>query len=489
MVAQCPEIEPDWTPRCSGFVPSCSNFSIQYNYACASIAVAIMLSHNDDTILGAIADYPEPRWAQHFLLSIVFIGSVFGMLIMGYLGDFLGVQRALVCTNVLVVFGSLASAALSWGPPQVVWGIIAASRFILGVGVGGNYPLSAAKAAEAAPASLKDAVAKTGAAFFWQGPGACAPYLLALGLLHLPHRAGVTSLQFRTLFALGAIPAFVVLIASIQESKSDGVVDTPTSQRLGRAEALRDSRHWRTLVGTAGTWFLFDVAFYGTVIFVPVILGRVFGARQTLGGLAWRAAFMSLLGTSGTIAGLVALPRIGAKALNTAGLALGCMLFVVCMLLFEFQPAWHATTFFVLCLLFLVLYSGPNVATFVLPVLAFPREVRSTFHGLSAAAAKVGAMIGSLLFPAINDSFGVSAVMATQALVLAVGVILSHLCISCESETPPVHVTQAVDAEVELAECVGRCADDVGGTQLQEGRPSVKAAKTHGTIEKQKLVP
>merc|ERR1719436_602627 len=118
------------------------------------------------------------------------------MLTMGYLGDLLGIKRALVITNPLTVVGYLASALLAWGGADTVWGIITASRFLLGIGVGGNYPLSAAKAAEHT-LELRDAVNKAASAFFWQGPGAAATYLLGLALLQLPRTKNVTSEQFR----------------------------------------------------------------------------------------------------------------------------------------------------------------------------------------------------------------------------------------------------------------------------------------------------
>jgi PHS family inorganic phosphate transporter-like MFS transporter len=38
---------------------------------------------------------------------------------------------------------------------------------------------------------------------------------------------------------------------------------------------------------------------------------------------------------------------------------------------------------------------GCNVATFVLPAVAFPPGVRATFHGLSAASGKLGAVVGA----------------------------------------------------------------------------------------------
>merc|ERR1712032_711849 len=253
------------------------------------------------------------------------------------------------------------------------------------------------------------------------------------------------------------------------------------------SQALRDVKHWRKLIGTAGTWFLFDVAFYGTAIFTPNILENVFGAQQTLGGLAWRAAFMNSLGILGSATGLLALPRMGAKAMNTVGLACGGILFVICMLLFEFLPAWHGTIFFVLCLLFFVLNSGPNVATYILPVISYPDEVRSTFHGLSAAAAKIGAMAGSLLFPTIYNVAGNTGVMATQALICAAGALLSHFCLQNCPEPVAKPAPPATGGDVELPGKIGQpCTNDEA-----EATPQVfeQGRKSYRKVEKQKLVP
>merc|ERR1719330_1981568 len=109
-------------------------------------------------------------------------------------------------------------------------------------------------------------------------------------------------------------------------------------QDAERKEAFRNLRHWRVLIGTAGTWFLFDVAFYGTVIFQPTILENVFGEGQSLEGLAGHAVMMCALGSLGLLAGLFALRYISAKALNTAGLASGGCIYLMLMLLFQYRP-------------------------------------------------------------------------------------------------------------------------------------------------------
>ena len=83
----------------------------------------------------------------------------------------------------------------------------------------------------------------------------------------------------------------------------------------------------------------------------------------------------------------------------------------------------------------LALSFGPNVATYTLPATLYPRAIRSTFHGISAGSGKVGAVVGTLLFPAICDEdctdgkpghrAGMATVLWVQVAVALLGSIMS----------------------------------------------------------------
>jgi MFS family permease len=64
---------------------------------------------------------------------------------MGHVGDRLGRNAAFVITSLLASAGALGSALLPFGGAQQVYLTMAACRFLLGVGLGGCYPLSATK--------------------------------------------------------------------------------------------------------------------------------------------------------------------------------------------------------------------------------------------------------------------------------------------------------------------------------------------------------
>jgi MFS transporter, PHS family, inorganic phosphate transporter len=71
-------------------------------------------------------------------------GTVPGQLIFGWLGDKMGRKRIYGVTLLLMVFCSLASGfSFSKHTPESVVTVLCFFRFWLGVGIGGDYPLSA----------------------------------------------------------------------------------------------------------------------------------------------------------------------------------------------------------------------------------------------------------------------------------------------------------------------------------------------------------
>ncbi len=94
---------------------------------------------------------------------------------MGYAGDVFGRNITMIATLSLVAVAALLSAIASTGHPTQVYSTIIVTRFFLGIGVGGVYPLSATKAAEDSKRGSNDKdevdIGAAGFAFFWQVPG------------------------------------------------------------------------------------------------------------------------------------------------------------------------------------------------------------------------------------------------------------------------------------------------------------------------------
>ena len=79
--------------------------------------------------------------AKAMMVSAMLAGVVIGQLAFGYVADWLGRKWAFVTTAALTILGAL-SCSLCSGPATLPIQM-SVCRFFLGLGVGGEYPLSA----------------------------------------------------------------------------------------------------------------------------------------------------------------------------------------------------------------------------------------------------------------------------------------------------------------------------------------------------------
>lgn len=273
--------------------------------------------------------------------------------------------------------------------------------------------------------------------FFLQQFGQLAPYLVAMLLLALLQPSTpaewVPQLQFRLLFALGAVPALVVLVSSFNEQDSEEFTEAQVAQAQGSLR-LRHAGLASTLLGTAGSWFFYDTAFYGTTIFAPTILERMCltgsmvdgRCQQSLQQISQQSAIITAMGIPGCYAAMMMIDRMGCKRLNAYGFLALAVSFAALALAWMLAPQLHLLHFVLFCLLTFLLSWGPNLGTYVLPVICFPAVIRSTGHGLSSAGGKVGAVAGALIFPPISTGpCGVTGVLWLQAVICLLGAVVS----------------------------------------------------------------
>jgi PHS family inorganic phosphate transporter-like MFS transporter len=225
-------------------------------------------------------------------------------------------------------------------------------------------------------------------------------------------------------------------------------------------ESLTDRRGWwdairheddlvRKLLGTAGTWFLFDVLFYGNTLFQPIVIEAAFGAREASDPLhlLQRTAVDSLILTSIALPGYaVAGFVMGKKTCGIAQTPRFVMLqgfAAMAVLYFIIGVYWKSLRHFPFLLLFLYGLTfffanyGPNTSTFTLPSIVYSPECRSTLNGLSAAAGKLGALVGATLFAPASDSFGDATVMLICSGIAMVAFAMTKFFVRIRDESEP----------------------------------------------------
>ena len=213
---------------------------------------------------------------------------------------------------------------------------------------------------------------------------------------------------------------------------------TPKQQRLRTAQDVlkQMKHHWRSLVGTGVTWFLYDVAYYGTSIFSPLVLVEIFGKAASLVQICQRSILVNAMGLPATLLTIYLLRTHGLRTLQFWGFFVMALAFAALGVLYRLLSGptstapQHQILLGIFCVIMFTLYFGPNVTTFVLPSEIYPREVRATFNGLSAAMGKLGAVVGTAMYQPLTDKYGMATTMAVCSSFAVAGSAITWLCVA-----------------------------------------------------------
>ena len=375
------------------------------------------------------------------LNSTMLFAAFVGACVFGRFADLIGRKHVYWLVAAITIAGALGSA---FAPSY--W-VLIGFRFLLGFGVGGDYPVSAVLMSEYA--NRKDRGKLVGMVFGTQALGLIIGPLVALALLG----AGVSdNVAWRVLLGLGAVPAAAVIylrrkmpespryqvqvqgkaeqaasqLADFTDGQVNGNGSGGPQQEMG-LRAFLTSRRWLImLAGTAGTWFLLDYAYYGNTISTPQILSLISPTASTMTKIALQLAIFAAAAVPGYLLAIARLDKIGHRRLQLLGFAM----MGLCFLTIAAVPGM--TTMVVP---FLLVYGvsyfftefGPNMTTFVMPSELYPVSMRATGHGISAGVGKLGAFIGVFLFPVLSNSLGLRGTLLLTAGVSALGFALTFV--------------------------------------------------------------
>jgi MFS family permease len=395
-------------------------------------------------VIGIVSTLLSREWhlgsSKLALLNAVMLGAAFlGAAAFGRVADLVGRKRVYWLVAALMVVAAIGSAL-----SPSFW-VLIGFRFLLGFGVGGDYPVSAVLMTEYA--NRKDRGKLVGLVFSAQALGLIVGPLIALALLGGGAGSAVT---WRVLLGLGAVPAAAVvyLRRTMPESPrykaqvldlgeqarrdlasfTDGAISARATARrkpvLGLKAFLSNRRFLVLLAGTAGCWFLLDYAYYGNTISTPQIIALISPKAPATATIAIQLAIFVVAALPGYILAIVRMDRIGHRRLQLIGFVMMGLCFAVIGLVPGMTTAVAP---------FLVVYGvsyffsefGPNVTTFVMPGELFPVSVRATGHGIAAGTGKFGAFIGVFLFPVLQSSLGLRGTLLLTAGVSVLGALLT----------------------------------------------------------------
>lgn len=160
------------------------------------------------------SEYCIHRLLTHNFVQIsacIFVGAICGQLFFGFFGDIIGRNKALAITLIVATGSSFLSAVAPTGDATSVYGTIIFCRFLLGVGNGGIFPLSAVKASEDGSRGEVINSMSSSWAYFWQMPALSCPWLLAYIMSFSSPSALSVSSYWRLLLGFGAVLSGSVL--------------------------------------------------------------------------------------------------------------------------------------------------------------------------------------------------------------------------------------------------------------------------------------
>ncbi|TQD94787.1 hypothetical protein C1H46_019580 [Malus baccata] len=384
--------------------------------------------------------------------GVALCGTLAGQLFFGWLGDKMGRKKVYGMTLILMVLCSVASGLSFSDHPKSVISTLCFFRFWLGFGIGGDYPLSATIMSEYANKKTRGAF--IAAVFAMQGFGILTGGIVALIVssafdhafkapAYSVNRGASLAPQadfvWRIILMVGALPAlltyywrmkmpetarYTALVAKnakqaatdmskvlqVQLEAEDEKLEKITEEKsnsFGLFTKQFAARHGLHLLGTTSTWFLLDIAFYSQNLFQKDIFSAIgwIPKAESMNAIheVYRIArAQTLIAMCSTVPGywftVAFIDYMGRFAIQLMGFFFMTVFMFALAIPYHHWKANHIGFVVIYSFTFFFANFGPNATTFVVPAEIFPARLRSTCHGISAAAGKAGAIVGAFGF-------------------------------------------------------------------------------------------
>ncbi len=377
------------------------------------------------------------------------IGMLIAGLLGGYLTDLRG-RRFLYMWDmaIFVIFTALISLAVSY------WDLFV-YRLILGLAIGADYAISPTIISEISPVKPRGKLLAFNTTMWWVGSAVA----FTIGFLLLP--LGTNSWRF--MFAIGLIPAIIVLILrrTVPESARwyamKGEVEKAKETEkavVGKADELSQVKRQKVSIRTLfdkryikGTiffglaWFAYDVAFYGISLFNPYILGLL-GLTHGLSVLG--SAIFATIAIFGAILCILTVDRWGRKVdtlIGFAGMTISLLVLAYIAYTVPSKAFTSGVTAAIVVSMF-VLFEitqtwGMGTTDFIYGQELFPTSIRSTGQGWGVTISRIGAVLSLTTFPTIVALYGLGTGLLFFALAGGLLGLIVTLLLAPETKQKP----------------------------------------------------
>ncbi|KAG8858430.1 hypothetical protein FRB96_005315 [Tulasnella sp. 330] len=407
-----------------------------------------------------------PAGLQGVLKASANIGALVGQVSFGYLADALGRKAVYGKELMLIIFATIMCLTVPTGQisPNHCLIYLTIFRVVLGIGVGGDYPMSASVSSDRAK------IRKRGTMLCYifanQGWGSLVGAIVFIVVLSaykpaMNGRGEVSKVDgvWRICVGLSLIPCFGTLYQrltlpeatryneaqsraagedpDIENKKAAGahVEEKPAAEIDGNGAGYQQAvpskqvqfmefvhymsewRHAKVLIGTAACWFFLDIAFYGINLNQNVVLSEI-GFDGKTGSTAWEKLFRLGVGNiiitalgfvPGYYVTVLTVEYLGRKPIQLMGFFMEALFLAI--LAGRFHSLSHTAFIVNFALLQFFFNFGANTTTYLYPAEVFPTRFRAFAHGISAACGKGGAIISALVFNTLTNHIGTPKVL------------------------------------------------------------------------------
>ncbi|KAK8145567.1 hypothetical protein G3M48_004248 [Beauveria asiatica] len=344
--------------------------------------------------------------AKDVVASVAFAGTVLGQLIFGFTSDHWSRSNSLVTsTAILIIFTALAAGSYWHGEAVGMFNMLAAWRFFVGIGIGGEYPAGSVGCAEST-GELKRGTRNRWFILFTNSMidvgfviGAFVPYVVAAAA-HNGHYETI----WRTSLGIGVVFPLILFVLRLRLKEPEEFARE--SMRRATPYSLVLKYYWLRLTAVSVIWFLYDFSAYAFGIYSSDILSSIYPKGAPLTTIFGWNTVINLFYIPGTILGAFVSDWIGPKYALIFGVSAQAIVGYIMAGVYD-SISKHVAAFAVVYGIFQALGElGPGNNIGLLAAKTCATGVRGRYYGIAAAIGKIGAFVGTYAFPAIEKAGG-----------------------------------------------------------------------------------
>ncbi|KAI5956233.1 GIT3 [Candida jiufengensis] len=340
--------------------------------------------------------------------SIAFVGTVVGQLSFGYISDRIARKGGMMAANVMLIVFTLLCAVGSWGKTtQGFFACLTVWRFFLGVAIGAEYPTSSVIASEFAnqlPAGHRNRYFSWFTNFmidFGFVVSAFVPFVLIWIFTERHLRA-----LWRLTIGLGVIPPLSLFFIrmKMKNSKTFDKLNMKSVRYRDYPWWLIIKFYWFRLTIVSLIWFIYDFSAYSFGSFSSIIIDQIIPDAPIWKQWGWNVVF-NLFYIPGAFLGAIAGDYLGPRLTLTIGVTCqGIIGIAMSARLNDLRK--HIAGFVVVFGIFSTFGEfGPGDNIGLLASKTSATAIRGQYYGIAAAIGKIGAFVGTWVFPAIQKHY------------------------------------------------------------------------------------